>query len=78
MTHDLCADSPEERIERLEQENAELRMALAGMVHALGELRPALVAVHEAMEGVGQTQYEAGLLLDKLEKESSQEVRRDQ
>lgn len=78
MTHDLFADSPEERIAQLEQENAELKNHVRNLIYALETARPVFQACHTAMEGMGEVQYRAELFMDKLEKESSQEVRRDQ
>lgn len=72
MKTDLFGVDPAERIAALERKNAELRSALAKASAALQGLRPALTAMHEAMEAAGQARWESDQLLDR-KKESSHE-----
>lgn len=67
MKTDLFGIDPMERIAELERRNAELTAALKASAAALRGLRPALVAMHEAMEAAGQARWEAEQLLDRKE-----------
>lgn len=67
MTTDLFSADPPESIAELKQQNAELRAMVRRMISAWDHIRPHAQGLWAAVEEVGQSQSDAGFMLQKME-----------